>query len=164
MEQSRKTDLLVGVFVLLGIAALLFLALKAGNMLSLNFGQKTYEVTAVFDNAGGLKPRASVSSAGVNVGRVKSISLDPQTFQAVVKLDIYSNYKFPSDTSAKILTAGLLGEKYIGLEAGSEESNLKNNDRIQQTQSSIVLENLISQFLFNTAEKKGGSPDQEAAK
>lgn len=161
MEHSRKTDLLVGLFVMLGVAALLFLALKAGNMLSLNFGQKTYEVTAVFDNAGGLKPRASVSSAGVNVGRVRSISLDPETFQAVVTMDLDSRFKFPADTSAKILTAGLLGEKYIGLDAGSDDANLEDRGRIAQTQSSIVLENLISQFLFNSAEKKGGDDGKE---
>ncbi len=164
MEHNRKTEFLVGLFVILGVAALLFMALKAGNMLSLNFGQKTYSVSAVFENAGGLKPRASVNSAGVNVGRVRSITLDPQTFQAVVTLDIDSRYEFPADTAAKILTAGLLGEKYIGLEAGSDEENLKNGGKISQTQSSIVLENLISQFLYSTAEKKGtasGEGDRE---
>ena len=155
MERSRKSDLLVGLFMMIGLAALLFLALRAGNMLSLNFGQKTYQVTA-FDNAGGLKPRASVSSAGVNVGRVKSISLDPETFQAVVTMDLDCRFKFPADTSAKILTAGLLGEKYVGLDAGSDDKVLENHGRIEQTQSSIVLENLVSQFLFNSAEKKGG--------
>ena len=154
MEQ-KKTDFLVGLFVILGVVALLFMALKAGNMLSLNIGQKTYEVTAVFANAGGLKPRAAVSSAGVTVGRVKSIELDPKTFQAVVTLDIY-----PADSQARILTAGLLGEKYIGLEAGSDDANLKNGGRIEQTQSAIVLENLVSQFLFNTAEKKGTAPEK----
>ncbi len=155
MEHSRKTEFAVGLFVVLGIASLLFLALKAGNMLSLNLGQKTYAVTAVFENAGGLKPRASVSSAGVKVGKVRSITLDPQTFQAVVTLDLDSRFQFPADSSAKILTAGLLGEKYIGIEAGSEDENLKSGGRIGHTQSSIVLENLISQFLFNSAEKKG---------
>ena len=129
MEQ-KKTDFLVGLFVILGVVALLFMALKAGNMLSLNIGQKTYEVTAVFAN-GGLKPRAAVSSAGVTVGRVKSIELDPKTFQAVVTLDIYSQYQFPADSQARILTAGLLGEKYIGLEAGSDDANLKNGGRIE---------------------------------
>ena len=153
MEQ-KKTDFLVGLFVILGVVALLFMALKAGNMLSLNIGQKTYEVT------GGLKPRAAVSSAGVTVGRVKSIELDPKTFQAVVTLDIYSQYQFPADSQARILTAGLLGEKYIGLEAGSDDANLKNGGRIEQTQSAIVLENLVSQFLFNTAEKKGTAPEK----
>ena len=155
MEHSRKTEFAVGLFVVLGIASLLFLALKAGNMLSLNLGQKTYAVTAVFENAGGLNPRASVSSAGVKVGKVRSITLDPQTFQAVVTLDLDSRFQFPADSSAKILTAGLLGEKYIGIEAGSEDENLKSGGRIGHTQSSIVLENLISQFLFNSAEKKG---------
>lgn len=161
MENSRKTDLLVGAFVVLGVLALLFLALKAGNMLSLSFGQKTYEVTAVFDNASGLKPRASVSSAGVNVGRVRSISLDPETFQAVVTMDLDRRFKFPADTSAKILTAGLLGEKYIGLDAGSDDKNLEDHGRVGQTQSSIVLENLVSQFLFNSAEKKGGEKKED---
>lgn len=159
MEQ-KKTDFLVGLFVILGVIALLFMVLKAGNMLSLNIGQKTYEVTAVFANAGSLKPRAAVSSAGVTVGRVKSIELDPKTFQAVVTLDIYSQYQFPADSQARILTAGLLGEKYIGLEAGSDDANLKNGGRIEQTQSAIVLENLVSQFLFNTAEKKGTAPEK----
>ena len=132
--------MLVGLFMMIGLAALLFLALRAGNMLSLNFGQKTYQVTAVFDN----------------VGRVKSISLDPETFQAVVTMDLDCRFKFPADTSAKILTAGLLGEKYVGLDAGSDDKVLENHGRIEQTQSSIVLENLVSQFLFNSAEKKGG--------
>ena len=144
MEQ-KKTDFLVGLFVILGVIALLFMVLKAGNMLSLNIG---------------LKPRAAVSSAGVTVGRVKSIELDPKTFQAVVTLDIYSQYQFPADSQARILTAGLLGEKYIGLEAGSDDANLKNGGRIEQTQSAIVLENLVSQFLFNTAEKKGTAPEK----
>ena len=155
MEHGRKTEFLVGMFVLLGVAALLFLALKAGNMLTLNLGQKTYEVTAVFENAGGLKPRATVSSAGVKVGKVRSIVLDPKTYQAVVTLDLDSRFKFPADSAAKILTAGLLGEKYVGIEAGSDDENIPKGGRIGQTQSSIVLENLISQFLFSSAEKKG---------
>jgi phospholipid/cholesterol/gamma-HCH transport system substrate-binding protein len=135
--------------VLLGAAALLFLALKAGNMSSLSF-QKTYPVITKFDNIGGLKPRAPVKSAGVVV-RVDAIDFDDKTFTATVTLQLDERYKFPKDTSAKILTSGLLGEQYIGLEAGGDTQNLVAGDRIKMTQSAIVLENLISQFLFSKA-------------
>ncbi len=148
--QRKSLDLWVGLFVLLGAAALFFLAMKAGNMSSLSF-QQTYPVITKFDNIGGLKPRAPVKSAGVVVGRVGNIRFDDKTFQAVVTLDLQSNYKFPKDTSAKILTSGLLGEQYIGLEAGGDTNNLAAGDRISMTQSAIVLENLISQFLFSKA-------------
>ena len=148
--QRKSLDLWVGLFVLLGAAALFFLAMKAGNMSSLSF-QQTYPVITKFDNIGGLKPRAPVKSAGVVVGRVGDIRFDDKTFQAVVTLDLQSNYKFPKDTSAKILTSGLLGEQYIGLEAGGDTNNLAAGDRISMTQSAIVLENLISQFLFSKA-------------
>lgn len=156
--QRKSLDLWVGLFVLLGAAALLFLALKAGNMSSLSFAQ-TYPVVTRFDNIGGLKPRAPVKSAGVVVGRVGSISFDDQTFQATVMLDIEDQYKFPKDTSAKILTSGLLGEQYIGLEAGGDTQNLAAGDRIVMTQSAMVLENLISQFLFSKATE--GKEDQK---
>ena len=131
-----------------GGAALLFLALKAGNLLSLNF-QDTYTVTAKFDNIGGLKPGAAVKSAGVVVGRVGAISFDDKSFQARVILNMNQGVAFPKDSSAKILTSGLLGEQYIGLEPGAEEKNLAAGDIITQTQSAVVLENLIGQFLSN---------------
>lgn len=146
----------VGVFVLLGAAALFFLAMKAGNMSSLSFEQ-TYPVITKFDNIGGLKPRAPVKSAGVVVGRVGDISFDDKTYQAVVTLNLENSYKFPKDTSAKILTAGLLGEQYIGLEAGGDTNNLVAGDRIKMTQSAVVLENLISQFLYSKAAEGTGS-------
>ncbi len=155
--QRKSLDLWVGMFVLLGAAALFFLALKAGNMSSLSF-QQTYPVVAKFDNIGGLKPRAPVKSAGVVVGRVGDIRFDDKTFQAVVTLNLDSGYKFPKDSSAKILTSGLLGEQYIGLEAGGDTNNLAAGDRITMTQSAIVLENLIGQFLFSkAAEGKEGN-------
>lgn len=148
--QRKSLDLWVGIFVLLGAAALFFLAMKAGNMSALSFEQ-TYPVITKFDNIGGLKPRAPVKSAGVVVGRVANIGFDDKTFQAVVTLNLESNYKFPKDTSAKILTAGLLGEQYIGLEPGGDTANLAAGDRIKMTQSAVVLENLISQFLYSKA-------------
>ena len=148
--QRSKNDVWVGLFVLLGAAAILFLALKSANLLSLNF-QTAYNVTARFDNVGGLKRQAAVKSAGVVVGRVESVAFDDKTFQATVTMSIDSRYQFPKDSSLKILTSGLLGEQYIGIEAGSEADNLANGDRVQSTQSAVVLENLISQFLYNKA-------------
>lgn len=151
---KKSMEALVGFFVLLGLAALLFLALKAANLAS--FGdQKGYTVTAKFDNIGGLKPRAPVRSAGVTVGRVKSIGLDAKTFQGVVTMEVDSDVQFPKDSSAKILTAGLLGDQYIGIEAGGDEKNLKAGDVISQTQSAVVLENLIGQLIFNKAADAG---------
>lgn len=150
--QRSKNDVWVGLFVLLGAAAILFLALKSANLLSLNF-QSNYAVTARFDNIGGLKRQAAVKSAGVVVGRVESVTFDDKTFQATVTMSIQSRYQFPKDSSLKILTSGLLGEQYIGIEAGSEADNLAAGDRIQATQSAVVLENLISQFLYNSAAK-----------
>jgi len=154
----RKTiDVWVGLFVLLGLAALLFLAFQAGNMRTLSFGQ-TYSVTSRFDNIGGLKPQAPVKSAGVVVGRVGQITFDDKSFQASVRLDMESEYKFPKDSSLKILTAGLLGEQYIGIEAGGDEKNLAEGDRINRTQSATVLEDLINQFIYSkAAEGKEGS-------
>jgi len=151
----------VGLFVLLGAAAILFLALKSANLLSLNF-QSTYAVTARFDNIGGLKRQAAVKSSGVVVGRVESVTFDDKTFQATVTMAMESRYKFPKDSSLKILTSGLLGEQYIGIEAGSEADNLASGDRIQSTQSAVVLENLISQFLYNKAADP--APSQGSAK
>jgi len=152
-----KVDVWVGFFVLLGAAAILFLALKAGNLLTLSF-DSGLTVTARFDNIGGLKQQAAVKSACVVVGRVKSISFDPKTFQAQVEITLNKGVEFPKDTSAKILTAGLLGEQYIGLEPGYDELHLAQGDAIKQTQSAIVLENLISQFLYSKA-AEGPSSD-----
>lgn len=159
--QPSRHDVWVGLFVMAGAAALLFLALKAGNLLSLNF-DATYGVVARFDNIGGLKPRAAVKSAGVVVGRVESIGFDDKTFQASVALQLQEKFKFPKDSSAKILTSGLLGEQYIGIEPGGNEKNLAAGDVITQTQSAVVLENLISQFLFNKASE--GKPSAGADK
>jgi phospholipid/cholesterol/gamma-HCH transport system substrate-binding protein len=153
--QSRH-DAWVGFFVLLGGAALLFLALKAGNLLSLNFDE-TYQVTAKFDNIGGLKAGAAVKSAGVVIGRVESINFDDKTFQAKVVLNLHKNVAFPKDSSAKILTSGLLGEQYIGLEPGAEEKNLVAGDSIKLTQSAVVLENLIGQFINNKTSEMGSA-------
>jgi phospholipid/cholesterol/gamma-HCH transport system substrate-binding protein len=129
---------------------LLFLALQAGNMSSLSFS-KTYAISAKFDNIGGLKPQAPVKSAGVVVGRVGAISFDDKTYQALVRLDMEPGYKFPKDSSLKILTAGLLGEQYIGIEPGGDTNNLANGDRISRTQSATVLEDLINQFIYSKA-------------
>ena len=152
--QASRHDTWVGLFVLLGGAALLFLALKAGNLLSLSF-DATYQVTARFDNIGGLKPNAAVKSAGVVVGRVESISFDDKTFQAKVVINLNKATLFPKDSSAKILTSGLLGEQYIGLEPGADEKNLAGGDIIRQTQSAVVLENLIGQFINSKAADMG---------
>lgn len=148
--QRKSLDVWVGLFVVLGALALMFLALRAGNMSSMNFGS-SYTVTANFDNIGGLKPRAPIKSAGVVVGRVESIGFDDKKFQAQVIIRLQSEYQFPKDSSAKILTSGLLGEQYIGLEPGGDAKNFAQGDRIKSTQSAIVLENLISQFLFSKA-------------
>ena len=153
MQQS-KSDVWVGLFVLIGAAALVFLALQSANLLSLSF-EPTYKVTARFDNIGGLKPKAAVKSAGVVVGRVTAITFDNETFQAKVEIEMNKGVAFPKDTSAKILTAGLLGEQYIGLEPGYGETNLVEGDAIKATQSAIVLENLISQFLYSKAAEGG---------
>jgi len=155
MERS-KNDVWVGLFVLLGAGAILFLALQAANLLSLSF-QSAYTVVARFDNIGGLKPRAAVKSAGVVVGRVESIAFDDKTFQARVTLALESRYAFPKDSSLKILTSGLLGEQYIGIEAGADDKNLAAGDTVSNTQSAVVLENLIGQFLYNRAADGSGS-------
>ena len=159
---NEKTDWWVGLFILLGAIALSFLALRAGNLSSFSFAP-TYALSAKFDNIGGLKVRAPVKSAGVVVGRVASISLDEKTFQAVVTVQIEKNYRFPKDSSAKILTSGLLGEQYIGLEAGGDDANLVAGGTLQFTQSAIVLESLISQFLYSSAEKQGAPQGTESA-
>src|SRR5262245_56539833 len=143
-------DLWVGIFVALGFAGLLFLALKVGNLASFSSDQ-TYQVQAKFANIGGLKVRGPVKSAGVVVGRVADIRFDNESYEAVVWMTISTNYAFPRDTTAKILTSGILGEQYVGLEAGGDGVMLKNGDRMRLTQSAVVLENLISQFLFSKA-------------
>ena len=148
--QRSKNDLWVGLLVLIGAVALLFLALQSANLLSLNM-QSTYKVSARFDNIGGLKRQAAVKSAGVVVGRVDAITFDDKTFQATVTMALEKRYAFPKDSSLKILTSGLLGEQYIGIEAGAGEANLADGDRVQQTQSAMVLESLLSQFLYNKA-------------
>jgi len=153
MERS-KNDIWVGLFVLIGLAALVFLALQSANLLSLNM-QSTYRVTARFDNIGGLKPRAAVRSAGVVVGRVAAIGFDDQRYQASVVLDMDARYKFPKDSSMSILTSGLLGEQYIGVQAGADEKFLAAGDNVTSTQSAVVLENLIAQFLYNSAANGG---------
>jgi len=157
--QRSKNDVWVGLLVLLGGVALLFLALKSANLLSLSF-QSTYDISARFDNIGGLKPQAAVKSAGVVVGRVKSIGFDDQSFQAVVQMAIEDRYQFPKDSSLKILTSGLLGEQYIGIEAGADDKNLAAGDRVQQTQSAVVLENLISQFLYGKASEPASNANK----
>ena len=158
---SKGIETLVGCFVLLGVVALVFLALKAANLSSFS-GDETYPLLAKFDNIGGLKVRSPVRSAGVVVGRVESIALDPKTYQGVVKLDLKKSVQFPADSSARILTSGLLGDQYIGLEAGADEKNFAPGDTIRQTQSAVVLESLISQFLFNKAADAGSTPAASA--
>lgn len=148
---SRKElDLWVGIFVAMGFGALLFLALKVANLSSFSASQ-TYDISAKFDNIGGLKRSAPVKSAGVVVGRVTDISFDAQTFEAVVRMALDSKFQFPKDSSAKILTSGLLGEQYLGISAGGDSANLKSGDTLKITQSAVVLENLISQFLYSKA-------------
>jgi|TARA_B110000967_G_scaffold147380_1_gene150879 phospholipid/cholesterol/gamma-HCH transport system substrate-binding protein len=148
-----KFDAWVGIFVAIGVVSLLGLAMKVGNLTS-NDIRETYMVTANFENIGGLKPRAPVKGAGVVVGRVNSIVFDTEAYHAIVSIDIDKRYVFPKDTFANIYTAGLLGEQYIGLEAGGEEKNLEQGDRITQTQDAVVLEKLISQFLYSKASEE----------
>ena len=145
---QKTVNLLVGTFVLLGLAALLFLSLRVSNLASWSTSS-SYQLVAYFDDIVGLKPRAAVRSAGVLVGRVSSIQFDDKRYQALVTLEIDSSVAFPRDSSAQILTAGLLGEKYVGLLPGAEEQSLKDKDRIQLTQSALGLENVVSQFLYN---------------
>jgi phospholipid/cholesterol/gamma-HCH transport system substrate-binding protein len=150
MMSRKEMDLWVGVFVAIGLGALLFLALKVANLSSFSTSDN-YQISARFDNIGGLKVRAPVKAAGVVVGRVTDVKFDTQTFEAVVTLSLDSHYQFPRDTSAKILTSGLLGEQYIGMAAGGDTANLKDGDTLKITQSAVVLENLISQFLYSKA-------------
>ena len=155
-------DLWVGVFVALGVAALLGLAMKVGNLTSNKLGD-TYNVSAAFENVGGLKPNAPVKSAGVVVGRVADIKFDSKAYEAVVTIKIDKRFEFPKDTFANIYTAGLLGEQYLGLEAGGEDEVLKNGDKITQTQDAVVLEKMISQFLYNKASETDSKSDAKPA-
>ncbi|HZW87366.1 MAG TPA: outer membrane lipid asymmetry maintenance protein MlaD [Gallionella sp.] len=145
-------DLWVGIFVVAGIAALVMLAMKVGNLGTYNVSE-SYRVHAHFTNIGGLKSKASVKSAGVLVGRVTSISLDTQSYEADVSMNLDKRYKFPKDTFANILTSGLLGEQYVGLAPGGDSEMLKDGELIKQTQSAVVLEDLISKFIYNKAEQ-----------
>lgn len=155
MRQTRSIEISTGAFIILGFCALFFLAIETTNIQAYS-DTGGYNVTATFTNVGGLKVRAPVTMAGVSVGRVTSIRLDPQTFNAVVTMRIGDKFnQIPDDSGAAILTAGLLGEQYIGLSPGGSETFLKNGSKIQQTQSAIILENLIGQFLFNKASSGG---------
>jgi phospholipid/cholesterol/gamma-HCH transport system substrate-binding protein len=150
MMSRRAVDIWVGFFVLLGVAAIMFLSLQVASSRTLAGGDG-YVILARFDNIGGLKIRAPVRSAGVLVGRVTDIRFDNESFEAVVTLQVDRRYQFPKDTSAKILTSGLLGEQYVGLAAGGDTANLQNGDTLRITQSALVLENLIGQFLYSKA-------------
>jgi len=161
--EKTKIETLVGLFVLLGAAAAAFLSLKAANLASFSIDPDTYTVTARFDNIGSLKVRAPVKSAGVTVGRISSISFDDRNFQGLVTMQINSRYQFPADTSAKILTAGLLGDQYIGLNPGEEDKNLKGGDTIKLTQSAVVLEDLIGRVMYDKA-AEGDRKPREAGK
>lgn len=155
MMTRRELDLWVGIFAVAGIGAMLFLSLKVANLASFSSAD-TYQIKAKFDNIGGLKVRAAVKSAGVVVGRVGEVRFDNESFEAVVTLNVDSRYQFPKDSSAKILTSGLLGEQYIGLSPGGDSANLKGGDSLKLTQSAVVLENLISQFLYSKAAEGDG--------
>jgi phospholipid/cholesterol/gamma-HCH transport system substrate-binding protein len=150
MERTTL-DLWVGIFVVAGLAALAVLALKVGNLSTYNMSE-TYQLQAYFSNIGGLKSQASIKSSGVLIGRVAQISLDPKRFEAKVTMTIDKRYQFPKDTFANILTSGLLGEQYIGLNPGGEEEFLKAGDEIKKTQSAMVMEDLIGRFLYSKAE------------
>ncbi|MDD5333621.1 MAG: outer membrane lipid asymmetry maintenance protein MlaD [Rhodoferax sp.] len=160
--QRSKNDVWVGIFVLIGAVAILFLALQSANLLTLSF-QKSYTIYAKFDNVGGLKPKAAVRSAGVVVGRVEKIIFDDKSFQARVTLAMESRYVFPKDSSLKILTSGLLGEQYLGLEPGADEKTLVAEDTVSNTQSAMVLESLIGQFLYSKA-AEGSGPEPAKGK
>src|SRR5215467_9976204 len=155
MMTRKELDLWVGIFAVIGIGAMLFLSMKVANLASFSSGD-AYQISAKFENIGGLKIRGAVKSAGVVVGRVSDIRFDNESFDAVVSMNIDSRYQFPKDSSAKILTSGLLGDQYIGITAGGDSANLKNGDTLKLTQSAVVLENLIGQFLYNKAAEGDG--------
>lgn len=151
MERTTM-DLWVGMFVVAGIAALVMLAMKVGNLGTYNVSE-TYTVHAYFSNIGGLKPKASIKSAGVLVGRVTGITLDTARYEAKVEMSLDKRYQFPKDTFANILTSGLLGEQYIGLMPGGDDQMLKNGEQLKKTQSAMVLEDLIGKFLYSKADE-----------
>jgi phospholipid/cholesterol/gamma-HCH transport system substrate-binding protein len=155
---KKSIDLWVGIFVAIGLGALFFLALKVGNLLNFREQKNGYEVTARFDNVGNLKPRAAVKSAGVVVGRVESVKLDPKSYEAVVRIHLENNFQFSRDTIAAIFTSGLLGEQFLGLEAGGDTVMLKDEDIVKKTQSAIQIEKLISQFMFSKAQDAPAAP------
>lgn len=163
MQHTATQDTLVGLFVAAGIAGLFFLALQVSNLSSFSFTkQDTYTVTAHFENSGGLKVKSPVSSAGVKIGKVTDIRYDQKTYDSVVTMEIDSKYnQLPDDTTASIFTAGLLGEQYVNLDAGGSDSYLKNGSKIEITQSALVLEKVIGQFLFSKAEEKAEGSKEE---
>jgi phospholipid/cholesterol/gamma-HCH transport system substrate-binding protein len=163
--QSRSLEILVGFFVCLGVAAVFVLTFRVTSPSTVGSASNIYQVNAKFDTVGSLAPGASVKIAGVTIGRVKKIGIDPNTFQAVVTLDIDSRQNaIPEDSSARILTAGLLGEQYVGIDPGGDDKPLKNGSEIKFTQSALVLENLIGQFLTSSMQKDGGSGNNSGAK
>ena len=153
---KKSTEAMVGAFVVLGLAGFIFLALKAANLASFGSAQ-TYKLSARFDNIGSLKVRAPVRSAGVSIGHVTAISLDAKTYQGLVSMEIKEGVEFPRDSSAKILTAGVLGDQYIGIEPGSDDKNIGPGEVIKQTQSAVVLEDLLGRLIFNKAADAGSA-------
>lgn len=162
MSQTRLLEMIVGAFVILGVMAVFFLTMRVSDLSGRTGGDAGFAVEAHFENIGGLKVGAAVTLAGVRVGRVTGIQIDPQTFEAVVTIQMGSRYNYlPDDSNASIYTAGLLGEQYIGLTPGGSERSLQGGDRIKFTQSALILEQIIGQFLFSQAEK-GSEPDPAA--
>lgn len=158
--QSRAMEILVGLFVCLGVAAVFILTLRVASLDTIQ-GGSGYHVTADFENIGSLKPGAAVTLSGVKIGRVRSIVIDPKSFDAVVDFEISTLYNnIPDDSTVKILTAGLLGEQYLSLSVGGSETNLKEGSKIRFTQSALVLENLIGQFLANQGSKPAATPEK----
>ena len=154
MQHTSTQDTLVGLFVATGIIGLFFLAMQVSNLSSFA-SEDSYTITARFENSGGLKIKSPVSAAGVKIGRVTDISFDPKSYESVVKMSINAKYNsLPDDTTASIFTAGLLGEQYVNLDAGGSDTPLKNNGKIEITQSAIILEKALGQFLFKSAEEK----------
>ncbi|VAW61034.1 Phospholipid ABC transporter substrate-binding protein MlaD [hydrothermal vent metagenome] len=151
---TRNIEILVGGFVVLAVVAMVMLSLKVSNLASYGNAGDVYEIHAAFENIGGLKERSPVSAGGVRVGKVANVSYDNEQFTAVVTMQIEGQYRFPLDTSASILTAGLLGEQYVGLEPGGDEEYLADNGEIELTQSALVLEQVIGQFLFSKAQEE----------
>lgn len=161
MTNPRVIEITVGFFIAVGLAALVMLAMKVSNISAFT-DQEGYEISAKFENIGGLKAKAPVAMAGVRIGRVVGVDFDQDSYQAVVRMRISARYdKIPTDTSAGIFTSGVLGESYVGLEPGAEEAVLKEGGQIKMTQSALVLENLIGKFLFEKAAtpEPGGNRD-----